>query len=109
MRLRLHVLACASLLATSTTASVAAQGRTHAVIVVGLGGAAEYRESFHDEASRLYAALIERHGLADDDVTYLEILNAMIGFTALFNDTGLPAISLPLGWSKIGLPVRWPR
>ena len=71
MRRRLRVLACASLLAAPTTASLAAQGRTHAVIVVGLGGAAEYRDSFHGEASRLYAALIERHGFADDDVTYL--------------------------------------
>ena len=29
----------------------------------------------------------------------------MIGFTALFNDTGLPGISLPLGVSDAGLPV----
>ena len=54
-----------------TAASLAAQGRTHAVIVVGLGGAEEYRESFHDEASRLYTALIERHGLDGDNVIYL--------------------------------------
>jgi Asp-tRNA(Asn)/Glu-tRNA(Gln) amidotransferase A subunit family amidase len=36
---------------------------------------------------------------------YLSILYQMIGFTALFNDTGNPAISLPLGRSKSGLPV----
>ena len=43
--------------------------------------------------------------MSDDDDSYLQVLNAMIGFTALFNDTGLPAISLPLGWSSTGLPV----
>jgi len=52
-------------------ASLAAQGRTHAVIVVGLGGAAEYRETFHAEAAQIYTALIERHGLLAADVTYL--------------------------------------
>jgi amidase len=35
----------------------------------------------------------------------LDVLYRMIGFTALFNDTGNPAISLPLGRSKSGLPV----
>jgi hypothetical protein len=48
-----------------------AQGRTHAVIVVGLGGSEEFRESFHHEASTIYDALIEVHGLPVDDVTYL--------------------------------------
>jgi Asp-tRNA(Asn)/Glu-tRNA(Gln) amidotransferase A subunit family amidase len=43
--------------------------------------------------------------MTDDDDAYLEILYAMVGFTALFNDTGLPAISLPLGWSRTGLPI----
>jgi Asp-tRNA(Asn)/Glu-tRNA(Gln) amidotransferase A subunit family amidase len=28
-----------------------------------------------------------------------------LGFTALFNDTGHPAISVPMGMSKNGLPV----
>jgi hypothetical protein len=63
------------LLAASATTAFAAplsgQGRTHALIVAGLGGAEEYRESFHAEASQLYTALIERHGLAAEDVTYL--------------------------------------
>jgi amidase/6-aminohexanoate-cyclic-dimer hydrolase len=36
---------------------------------------------------------------------YLAVLYQMIGFTALFNDTGGPAISLPLGRSASGLPV----
>lgn len=55
----------------AVTTPALAQGRTHAVIVVGLGGAAEYRESFHAEASQIYTALIERHGLPADDITYL--------------------------------------
>ncbi len=48
-----------------------AQARTHAVIVVGLGGAEEFRESFHREAAALYEALTERHGIPAEDVTYL--------------------------------------
>lgn len=55
----------------ASAAPLAAQGRTHAVVVVGLGGAEEYRRSFHEEASELYRALIERHGLPAEDVTYL--------------------------------------
>lgn len=51
--------------------SVAAQGRTHAVIVVGLGGSPEYSESFHAEASQIYDALIESHGLPAENVLYL--------------------------------------
>lgn len=58
-------------LLTLTAIPVSGQGRTHAVIVVGLGGAAEYRESFHAEASQIYTALIQRHGIAAEDVTYL--------------------------------------
>jgi hypothetical protein len=50
---------------------LSAQGTTRAVIVVGLGGAEEYRASFHAEASQIYGALVERHGLAREDVTYL--------------------------------------
>ena len=71
MRRHLRVLACAILLVAPSAVSLAAQGRTHAIIVVGLGGAEEYRESFHGEASRLYTALIDRHGLAVEDVIYL--------------------------------------
>ena len=48
-----------------------AQARTHAVIVVGIGGTAEYRDAFHDQAMQLRNALIERHGVAEGDVTYL--------------------------------------
>jgi hypothetical protein len=50
---------------------VAAQGRTYVVLVAGLGGAPEFTERFHDEASRLHTALIERHGLQADGVVYL--------------------------------------
>ena len=50
---------------------VSAKNRTHVVLVVGLGGAAEFRESFHAEASQIYTALTEQHGLSTDDVIYL--------------------------------------
>ncbi|MGE0160246.1 MAG: hypothetical protein AB7T31_12620 [Gemmatimonadales bacterium] len=49
----------------------AQSGRTHALIVVGIGGTAEYRESFHAEASEIYTALTTTHGLAKEDVIYL--------------------------------------
>ena len=49
----------------------AAQGRTYAVLVTGLGGAPEFTERFHDEASRIQTALVDRHGLQVDRVTYL--------------------------------------
>ena len=51
--------------------ALAAQGRTHAVIVVGLGGEERFRQSFHAEASQIYTALIERHGIPAENVTYL--------------------------------------
>jgi hypothetical protein len=58
-------------LAAAAPVALAAQGRTHAVIVAGLGGAPEYQESFHAEAAQIYTALIERHGLPAENVTYL--------------------------------------
>lgn len=62
-------------LTVSTFAAAAApahgQGRTHALIVVGLGGEAEYRESFHAQASHIYRALIDRHGIPAENVHYL--------------------------------------
>lgn len=48
-----------------------AQGRTHALIVVGLGGEEQYRQSFHAEASQMYTALVDRHGIPPENVTYL--------------------------------------
>lgn len=67
--MRAALLVSTAVLALS--APVAAQGRTHAVIVTGLGGSEEYRESFHAEASTIRTALLERHGLPAENVTYL--------------------------------------
>ena len=50
---------------------VAAQMRTHVLIVVGLGGTADYRETFHEQARALKTALVEEHGVREDDVVYL--------------------------------------
>jgi hypothetical protein len=58
-------------LAAASPTWIAAQGRTHVVIIVGLGGTAEFREEFHSQASRLRAALVERHGIPTEDVVYL--------------------------------------
>jgi hypothetical protein len=60
-----------ALLSALAAGHAAAQDGTHVVLVVGLGGAAEYRESFHEEASQIYAALTEQHGLPAENVTYL--------------------------------------
>ena len=68
---RISVLSAAAFALAMCSAPLAAQGRTHAVIVAGLGGTAEYRESFHAEASMIREALIELHGLPAEDVTYL--------------------------------------
>jgi amidase len=43
--------------------------------------------------------------MAGETGPYIDVLYRMIGFTALFNDTGNPAISLPLGQSATGLPI----
>jgi hypothetical protein len=67
----LDAIARASLLLAVAAAPLVAQGRTHAVIVVGLGGQEDFRQSFHAEASQLYRALVEKHGLAEEDVIYL--------------------------------------
>lgn len=69
--LALRSVAVTAALATALVGHAAAQGRTYAIIVVGLGGAAEYRESFHAEASQIYRALTGRHGMSPEDVTYL--------------------------------------
>jgi hypothetical protein len=61
----------ASVLALVAAGHVAAQDRTHVVIVVGLGGSAQFRESFHSEASKVYTALTEQHGIPKEDVAYL--------------------------------------
>ena len=40
-----------------------------------------------------------------DDKAYLGAVFASIGFTSLFNSSGNPAMSVPLGWSRRGLPL----
>ena len=66
---------CVAILAVASTFSTPreadAQGRTHAVIVVGLGGTQEYRTRFHTQALALKAALTVRHGIPAENVTYL--------------------------------------
>ena len=52
-----------SLLTALTVGPVTAQDRTHVVIVVGLGGTTEFRESFHAEAAQIYTAVTDLHGL----------------------------------------------
>jgi amidase len=41
----------------------------------------------------------------EDGDAFLAAILASIGFTSLFNSTGNPAISLPLGWSNASLPI----
>ncbi len=60
-----------ALAVAAPAAAYAQSGRTHAVIVVGIGGTAEFRESFHAEASQIYTALTTTHGLPKEDVIYL--------------------------------------
>jgi amidase/6-aminohexanoate-cyclic-dimer hydrolase len=43
--------------------------------------------------------------MTEDRKAYLAAIFASIGFTSLFNSAGNPAISLPLAWSKAGLPI----
>ena len=43
--------------------------------------------------------------MRQDSEAYLDALRASVGFTSLFSSAGNPAISLPLAWSKAGLPL----
>ena len=43
--------------------------------------------------------------MSEDTDSYLSLLDQMIGYTSLFNDTGHPACSLPLGLNSKGLPI----
>ena len=43
--------------------------------------------------------------MTTDTDRYLKAVFASIGFTALFNSTGQPAMSVPLAWSTSGLPL----
>jgi len=69
IRLGRSILALSLLVASS--GPVAAQARTHVLIVVGIGGTQEFRDSFHAEAAQIYTALVEQHGISRDDVVYL--------------------------------------
>ena len=48
-----------------------AQEQTHALIVVGLGGNADYRDRFHNQAIALREAFTSKHGMLTEHVTYL--------------------------------------
>ena len=48
-----------------------AQEHTHALIVVGLGGNADYRDRFHNQAVALREAFTSKHGMLSEHVTYL--------------------------------------
>jgi Asp-tRNA(Asn)/Glu-tRNA(Gln) amidotransferase A subunit family amidase len=43
--------------------------------------------------------------MTTDTERYFKAVYASIGFTALFNSTGQPAMSVPLAWSTAGLPL----
>jgi hypothetical protein len=45
--------------------------QAHVIIVTGASGEAKYAASFHAAASALVDALVTKHGLTPDDVTYL--------------------------------------
>ena len=49
----------------------ALRAQTHVIIVTGASGESKYAASFHATASALVDALVTKHGLAADDVTYL--------------------------------------
>lgn len=58
-----------SFLALGTGQALAKQ--SHLVILVGLGGDDEHRERFHEWAARFREAVIERHGISAEQVSYL--------------------------------------
>lgn len=43
--------------------------------------------------------------MTDDIEAYTRAILGAIGFTSLFNAAGAPAMSVPLGWSRAGLPI----
>lgn len=60
-----------AVLAGGLTPRDAAAQRTRVLLVVGLGGTEAYRETFHEQAMALRQALVERMGVAEEDVVYL--------------------------------------
>jgi hypothetical protein len=47
------------------------RGQTHVIVVTGASGEAKYASSFHTVTSALIDALVTKHGLSADDITYL--------------------------------------
>jgi Asp-tRNA(Asn)/Glu-tRNA(Gln) amidotransferase A subunit family amidase len=43
--------------------------------------------------------------MTDDEEAYTRAVLGSIAFTSLFNSAGSPAMSVPLGWSRSGLPI----
>jgi len=43
--------------------------------------------------------------MTEDVEAYTQAILGAIGFTSLFNSAGNPAMSVPLGWSRAGLPL----
>ncbi len=43
--------------------------------------------------------------MTDDMDAYNQAVLGTVGFTSLFNSAGCPAMSVPLGWSRAGLPI----
>jgi Asp-tRNA(Asn)/Glu-tRNA(Gln) amidotransferase A subunit family amidase len=43
--------------------------------------------------------------MTEDEEAYTQAVLASIAFTSLFNSAGNPAMSVPLGWSRAGLPL----
>jgi Asp-tRNA(Asn)/Glu-tRNA(Gln) amidotransferase A subunit family amidase len=43
--------------------------------------------------------------MTDDVERYMQAILGAIGFTSLFNSAGCPAMSVPLSWSRAGLPI----
>lgn len=43
--------------------------------------------------------------MTEDEEAYAQAVLGSIAFTSLFNSAGNPAMSVPLGWSRVGLPI----
>jgi hypothetical protein len=63
------VLRAACVLLFASASSAAAQ--VHVLIITGASGEAKYAQSFHQSAVSLATALVDRHGVARERITYL--------------------------------------
>ena len=61
----------AVLLVAGVFARPAGAQQTHLLVITGLGGDPTYTEQFHDWASTLIGAAVDRHGVPAEHVTYL--------------------------------------